>query len=176
MVNGEKAVGYLDEQGIPRFIYETYAALCLYIENWRWKGVPLRSGRNLQEKAKLQFNLEASRDSFGEDERFSLTPNLLVIRIQPNEGVTLYLNSKTPGLETKLQPIQLSFGYETTFGSNTPEAYERLILDALNGDGTLFIRGDEAEISWNLLSPILDFWSQQATDGLEIYSAGTWGL
>ena len=82
---------------------------------------------------------------FGEAKRFNVAPNLLVIRIQPNEGVTLYLNSKTPGLETKLQPIKLAFGYETTFGSNTPEAYERLILDALNGDGTLFIRGDEAE-------------------------------
>ena len=77
-----------------------------------------------------------------------------MIRIQPNEGVTLFLNSKVPGLETKLQPIRLSFGYDTTFGSNTPEAYERLILDALNGDGTLFIRGDEAETSWGLLSPL----------------------
>ena len=104
---------------------------------------------------------------FGEDERFSLAPNLLVIRIQPNEGVTLYLNSKTPGLETKLQPIQLSFGYETTFGSNTPEAYERLILDALNGDGTLFIRGDEAEISWNLY-PNFGFLGEQKTNGLKI--------
>ena len=180
LVNGEKAVGYLDEQGIPADSFtETYAALCLYIENWRWKGVPfyLRSGKRLAGKAS-EIAVQFKRPPgilFGEDERFSLTPNLLVIRIQPNEGVTLYLNSKTPGLETKLQPIQLSFGYETTFGSNTPEAYERLILDALNGDGTLFIRGDEAEISWNLLSPILDFWSQQATNGLENYSAGTWG-
>ena len=105
----------------------------------------------------------------------SLAPNLLVIRIQPNEGITLYLNSKTPGLETKLQPIQLSFGYETTFGSNTPEAYERLILDALNGDGTLFIRGDEAEISWRLLTPILDFWNEQGSRDLEKYASGTWG-
>ena len=155
LVNGEKAVGYLDEQGIPADSFtETYAALCLYIENWRWKGVPfyLRSGKRLAGKAS-EIAVQFKRPPgilFGEDERFSLTPNLLVIRIQPNEGVTLYLNSKTPGLETKLQPIQLSFGYETTFGSNTPEAYERLILDALNGDGTLFIRGDEAEISWNL--------------------------
>ena len=99
----------------------------------------------------------------------------MVIRIQPNEGITLYLNSKTPGLETKLQPIQLSFGYETTFGSNTPEAYERLILDALNGDGTLFIRGDEAEISWRLLTPVLDFWNEQGSRDLEKYASGTWG-
>ena len=112
---------------------------------------------------------------FGQDSRFKVSPNLLVIRIQPNEGVTLYLNSKTPGLETKLQPIKLAFGYETTFGSNTPEAYERLILDALNGDGTLFIRGDEAETSWGLLSPVLDHWESQGKAGLENYASGTWG-
>ena len=112
---------------------------------------------------------------FGEGKRFNVAPNLLVIRIQPNEGVTLYLNSKTPGLETKLQPIKLAFGYETTFGSNTPEAYERLILDALNGDGTLFIRGDEAETSWGLISPVLEYWASQGRRGLESYSAGTWG-
>jgi len=180
LVRGEKAIGYLNEEGIPADSFtETYAALCLYIENWRWKGVPfyLRSGKRLAGKAS-EIAVQFKRPPgilFGEDERFSLAPNLLVIRIQPNEGVTLYLNSKTPGLETKLQPIELSFGYETTFGSNTPEAYERLILDALNGDGTLFIRGDEAEISWGLLSPILDYWNEQKTNGLETYSAGTWG-
>lgn len=180
LVSGEKAIGYLNEEGIPEESFtETYAALCLNIENWRWKGVPfyLRSGKRLTGKASeivVQFKRPPGI-LFGQDERFSLAPNLLVIRIQPNEGVTLYLNSKTPGLETKLQPIQLSFGYETTFGSNTPEAYERLILDALNGDGTLFIRGDEAEISWGLLSPILDYWNEQESNGLESYSAGTWG-
>ncbi|OUU38331.1 MAG: glucose-6-phosphate dehydrogenase [Verrucomicrobia bacterium TMED56] len=180
LVKGEKALGYLSESGIPDdSITETYAALCLNIENWRWKGVPfyLRSGKRLALKAS-EIAVQFKRPPgilFGQDERFSLAPNLLVIRIQPNEGITLYLNSKTPGLETKLQPIELSFGYETTFGSNTPEAYERLILDALNGDGTLFIRGDEAEISWGLLSPILDFWSEQDSRGLENYSAGTWG-
>jgi glucose-6-phosphate 1-dehydrogenase len=180
LVGGEKAMGYLSEAGIPDDSFtETYAALCLNIENWRWKGVPfyMRSGKRLAGKAS-EIAVQFKRPPgilFGQDERFSLAPNLLVIRIQPNEGITLYLNSKTPGLETKLQPIQLSFGYETTFGSNTPEAYERLILDALNGDGTLFIRGDEAEISWSLLSPILDFWTEQKENGLENYSAGTWG-
>ena len=74
-----------------------------------------------------------------------------------------------------MQPIKLAFGYETTFGSNTPEAYERLILDALNGDGTLFIRGDEAETSWGLLSPVLDHWESQGKVGLENYASGTWG-
>jgi len=180
LVDGEKAIGYLQEEGIPQdSITETYACLCLQMENWRWKGVPfyLRSGKRLAMKASeivVQFK-RPPEILFGKDAKYALSPNLLVIRIQPNEGITLYLNSKTPGLETRLQPIELAFGYETTFGSNTPEAYERLILDALNGDGTLFIRGDEAETSWGLLSPVLDYWQDQRSKGLESYAAGTWG-
>ena len=180
LVDGEKAIGYLQEEGIPQdSITETYASLCLQMENWRWKGVPfyLRSGKRLAMKASeivVQFK-RPPEILFGKDSKYALSPNLLVIRIQPNEGITLYLNSKTPGLETRLQPIELAFGYETTFGSNTPEAYERLILDALNGDGTLFIRGDEAETSWGLLSPVLDYWKGQKSKGLESYAAGTWG-
>lgn len=180
LVDGEKAIGYLQEEGIPQdSITETYASLCLQMENWRWKGVPfyLRSGKRLAMKASeivVQFK-RPPEILFGKDAKYALSPNLLVIRIQPNEGITLYLNSKTPGLETRLQPIELAFGYETTFGSNTPEAYERLILDALNGDGTLFIRGDEAETSWGLLSPVLDYWQDQRSKGLESYASGTWG-
>ena len=180
LVGGKRANGYLEEQGIPEdSTTETYTALRLSLDNWRWKGVPfyIRSGKRLAMKDS-EIVVQFSRPPailFGQDQRFRVSPNLLVIRIQPNEGITLYLNSKTPGLETKLQPIKLAFGYETTFGSNTPEAYERLILDALNGDGTLFIRGDEAETSWGLLSPVLDFWDSQGKTGLETYSAGTWG-
>ena len=180
LVGGLPAKAYIDEEGIPDHSgTETYAALRLYLDNWRWKGVPfyLRSGKRLAMKASeivVQFTRPPAI-LFGQDSRLKVSPNLLVIRIQPNEGVTLYLNSKTPGLETKLQPIKLAFGYETTFGSDTPEAYERLILDALNGDGTLFIRGDEAEMSWGLLSPVLDYWSSQGKNGLETYASGTWG-
>ena len=180
LVGSKRVNGYLEEVGIPEDSFtETYTALRLSLDNWRWKGVPfyIRSGKRLAMKASeivVQFGRPPAI-LFGEGKRFNVAPNLLVIRIQPNEGVTLYLNSKTPGLETKLQPIKLAFGYETTFGSNTPEAYERLILDALNGDGTLFIRGDEAETSWGLLSPVLEYWSSQGKRGLESYSAGTWG-
>ncbi len=180
LIDGEKVIGYFQEEGIPDDSNtETFSALCLHMENWRWKGVPfyLRSGKRLAMKASeivVQFK-RPPEILFGKDSKYSVSPNLLVIRIQPNEGITLYLNSKTPGLETKLQPIELAFGYETTFGSNTPEAYERLILDALNGDGTLFIRGDEAETSWSLLTPVLDFWQEQGRNELESYTAGTWG-
>lgn len=180
LVGGKPVKSYFEEDGIPdESVTETYTALRLYLDNWRWKGVPfyLRSGKRLAMKASeivVQFTRPPAI-LFGQDSRLKVSPNLLVIRIQPNEGVTLYLNSKTPGLETKLQPIKLEFGYETTFGSNTPEAYERLILDALNGDGTLFIRGDEAETSWSLLTPVLEYWSNQGKAGLESYASGTWG-
>ena len=180
LVGGEKAIGYQNENGVSSTSYtETYAGLCLQLDNWRWKGVPfyIRSGKRLARKVSeivVQFTRPPAI-LFGHDSRQPLSPNLLTIRIQPNEGVGLSLNSKTPGLETKLQPVNLSFGYETTFGSNTPEAYERLILDALAGDGTLFIRGDEAENSWGLLTPVLDYWQSMGNHGLEEYAAGSWG-
>ena len=180
LVGGEKAIGYQNENGVSSTSYtETYAGLCLQLDNWRWKGVPfyIRSGKRLARKVSeivVQFPRPPAI-LFGHDSRQPLSPNLLTIRIQPNEGVGLSLNSKTPGLETKLQPVNLSFGYETTFGSNTPEAYERLILDALAGDGTLFIRGDEAENSWALLTPVLDYWQSMGNQGLEEYAAGSWG-
>jgi len=180
LVAGEKAIGYLEEQDVPSSSHtETYAALCLQLDNWRWKGVPfyIRSGKRLKQKVSeivVQFTRPPAI-LFGKNAKQPLSPNLLKIRIQPDEGVSLSLNSKTPGLETKLQPVNLSFGYDTTFGSNTPEAYERLILDAMAGDGTLFIRGDEAEQSWGLLSPVLDSWQMLGNQGLESYSAGTWG-
>ena len=99
----------------------------------------------------------------------------MVIRIQPDEGVTLVMNSKIPGLETRTQPVKMHFRYATTYGSNTPEAYERLILDAMVGDSTLFIRGDETEASWKLVTPILEFWEKMGAHGLAEYAAGSWG-
>ncbi len=180
LIKGERAPGYLEENDVPEdSATETYAALCLQLDNWRWKGVPfyLRSGKRLARKVSeivVQFTRPPAI-LFGQDGRQPLSPNLLVIRIQPDEGITMSLNSKRPGLETKLEPVNLSFGYQTTFGSNTPEAYERLILDAMTADGTLFIRGDEAENSWALLSPVVDYWQSAGREGLEKYSAGTWG-
>jgi glucose-6-phosphate 1-dehydrogenase len=99
----------------------------------------------------------------------------MVISIQPDEGVTLVMNSKIPGLETRTQPVKMHFSYSTTFGSNTPEAYERLILDAMVGDSTLFIRGDETEASWKLVTPVLKHWEDCEKQGLKEYAAGSWG-
>ncbi|MGC6424362.1 MAG: glucose-6-phosphate dehydrogenase [Lentimonas sp.] len=180
LVNGNPVKGYMEEQGIPAdSSTETYAALRLSINNWRWQGVPfyIRSGKRMARRAS-EIAIQFKRPPgilFSEGKRFNVAPNTMVISIQPDEGVTLVMNSKVPGLETRTQPVKMHFRYATTFGSNTPEAYERLILDAMVGDSTLFIRGDETEASWNLVTPILKHWEECGQNGLEEYAAGSWG-
>ena len=180
LAGGEKVPGYLSEKDIPSgSATETFCALRLSIENSRWTGVPfyMRSGKRLARRVSeiaVQFKQPES-GLFAGDARYDLAPNRLVIQIQPDEGTTLVLNSKVPGLEPRTQPVRLSFRYATTYGSNTPEAYERLILDAIVGDRTLFIRGDETEASWRLFTPLLQFWDEAGREGLESYAAGSWG-
>jgi glucose-6-phosphate 1-dehydrogenase len=177
---GEKVPGYLGEKDIPQdSATETFCALRFSIENSRWSGVPfyMRSGKRLARRVSeiaIQFKQPES-GLFAGDARYDLAPNRLVIQIQPDEGTTLVLNSKVPGLEPRTQPVRLSFRYATTYGSNTPEAYERLILDGIVGDRTLFIRGDETEASWRLFTPLLRSWQQQGRAGMETYAAGSWG-
>ncbi|MEM7672868.1 MAG: glucose-6-phosphate dehydrogenase [Verrucomicrobiota bacterium] len=180
LVNGQKVKSYVEEEGIPATSFtETYAALRFSINNWRWKGVPfyMRSGKSLASKVS-EIAIQFKRPPgilFSEGDKYNVAPNTMVIRIQPDEGVTLVMNSKIPGLETRTQPVKMSFGHATTFGSNTPEAYERLILDSMIGDGTLFIRGDETEASWRICTPILEYWEKCGTEGLADYVAGSWG-
>lgn len=180
LVNGDPVVGYMNESGIPTDSHtETYAALRLSINNWRWKGVPfyIRSGKRMARRAS-EIAVQFKRPPgilFSEGDKFNVAPNTMVIRIQPDEGVTLVLNSKIPGLETRTQPVKMHFRYAATYGSNTPEAYERLILDAMVGDSTLFIRGDETEASWKLVTPILENWQANGAAGIEEYAAGSWG-
>ena len=180
LVKGKPVEGYMEAEGIPKdSITETYAALRLSINNWRWKGVPfyIRSGKRMARRAS-EIAIQFKRPPgilFSEGKKFDVGQNTMVIQIQPDEGVTLIMNSKIPGLETRTQPVKMHFRYATTFGSNTPEAYERLILDAMVGDSTLFIRGDETEASWKLVTPILEHWKECGAHGLEEYSAGSWG-
>jgi glucose-6-phosphate 1-dehydrogenase len=180
LVDGEPVKAYAEEVDIPaESTTETYAALRLSINNWRWKGVPfyIRSGKRMPRRTS-EIAIQFKRPPgilFSEGEKFDVAANTMVIRIQPDEGVTLVMNSKIPGLETRTQPVKMHFRYATTFGSNTPEAYERLILDAMVGDSTLFIRGDETEASWKLITPILDYWAASGAEGLEEYAAGSWG-
>ncbi len=177
---GETVIGYHQEKDIPiHSSTETFCALRLAIDNKRWSGVPfyMRSGKRLARRVSeiaVQFKQPVS-GLFAGDSRYDIAPNRLVIQIQPDEGVTLVMNSKVPGLEPRTQPVRLSFRYATTFGSNTPEAYERLILDAVVGDRTLFIRGDETEASWKLFTPLLQSWEADGRKGLESYASGSWG-
>jgi len=180
LIKGEKVPGYQQEHGITAdSCTETFVAMRLSINNWRWKGVPfyMRSGKRMARRVS-EIAIQFTRPPgilFTEGDKFNVTANTMVMRIQPDEGVTLLLNSKVPGLETHTQPIKMNFGYATTFGSNTPEAYERLILDAMIGDSTLFIRGDETEASWKIITPVVNFWEKCSARGLETYVAGSWG-
>lgn len=163
----------------PDSFTETYAALRLSINNWRWNGVPfyLRSGKRMARRISeiaIQFK-QPPGILFSGSKQFDTAPNSLVIQVQPDEGMTLVSNSKVPGLETRTQPVRMHFRYATTFGSNTPEAYERLILDAMVGDSTLFIRGDETEASWELITPVLQHWQEERSNGLCSYASGSWG-
>lgn len=180
LVDGRRVPGYLQEDDVPaESTTETYAALRLMINNWRWKGVPfyLRSGKRLARRVS-EISIQFKRPPgilFSEARKYDVAQNTLVIQVQPDEGMTLLTNSKVPGLETRTQPVKMHFRYAATFGSNTPEAYERLILDAIIGDSTLFIRGDETETSWKLISPLLEHWKEQGSHGLAEYASGSWG-
>ncbi|MCF7689114.1 MAG: glucose-6-phosphate dehydrogenase [Cephaloticoccus sp.] len=180
MIGGKAVPGYLSEEGIaPGSKTETFAALRLSINNWRWQGVPfyLRSGKRMARRvSEIAINFKRPPGTlFAEGEKFNLANNTLAFQIQPDEGLGMILNAKVPGLETRTQPVKMNFRYATTFGSNTPEAYERLVLDAMIGDGTLFIRGDEAETSWKLCTPILQAWVEAGREGMDSYPAGSWG-
>jgi glucose-6-phosphate 1-dehydrogenase len=180
LMNGKRVPGYMEEEGIPETSStETYAALRLMINNWRWQGVPfyMRSGKRMARRVS-EISIQFKRPPgilFSDSRQYDVVPNTLVIQVQPDEGMTLLTNSKVPGLETRTQPVKMHFRYSTTFGSNTPEAYERLIVDAIVGDSTLFIRGDETEASWKLVTPVLDSWQAQGNKGMDAYAAGSWG-
>jgi glucose-6-phosphate 1-dehydrogenase len=180
LVAGKPEPGYREEKGInPQSTTETFVALRIAINNWRWAGVPfyLRSGKRMARRVTeiaIQFKCPPGT-LFAGTGLFDLAANTLAFQIQPDEGSTVLLNAKIPGLETRTQPVKMHFRYATTFGSNTPEAYERLVLDAMIGDGTLFIRGDETEASWRLITPVLEHWQAQPEDGFDSYPAGSWG-
>ncbi len=186
MIGGRLAVGYREEASVARdSTTETYVALRLTIENWRWAGVPfyLRTGKALPQRVTevtiqfrepplLLFKHGAHADQEGPD---SLEPNRLSLRIQPDEGIALRFGLKPPGEGISLVPVVMDFSYREGFGGEPPEAYERLLLDCMRGDSTLFIRGDEVEAAWSLVTPILEGWQAMGTKTLDPYPAGTWG-
>ena len=179
-VNGKPVPGYRQEKGVaPESRTETYAALRLTVDNWRWAGVPfyLRTGKRLAKRVSeiaIRFH-RTPHMIFRRDPASGLEPNELVIRIQPDEGAALTVAAKVPGPELKLLPVGLDFRYGQVFGAEPPDAYERLLLDAMHGDSTLYARADWVEQAWWLLGPVLDAWAHDGAAEPYLYEAGSWG-
>ena len=177
---GEEVPGYLEEAGVQEdSSTETYAALRLEVHNWRWAGVPmyLRTGKRLTRKVtEIAVTLKpVPHVAFqGTEMGRRVRPNVLVLTVQPNEGVSLSIGAKIPGSRMAIRTVNMEFLYGTAFLSQSPEAYERLIIDAMRGDATLFTRNDEVEAQWTICDPILKAW--EATPGpLAQYPAGSQG-
>ena len=170
--------GYRDEKGVDaQSSTETFVALRLFVDNWRWAGVPfyLRTGKNMPGKATeiaIQFQ-SVPHLLFAKTAVEELEPNVLVLRIQPDEAISLTFGAKVPGHEVNVRTVDMEFDYENDFGSGTPEAYERLLQDCMLGDATLFARSDEIEEAWEIVDPILGYWSGGGRPGA--YEPGTWG-
>lgn len=171
--------GYRNEEGIPANSQtETFAALKLYIDNWRWRGVPfyLRSGKAMSCRTTqivIQFR-EPPHMLFGESESFRPERNRLVIQIQPAEGMQLHFQSKVPDSDMKIRLSELDYRFDSS-GKELPDAYQRLLLDALNGDPSLFARSDEVEQAWRIIDPIITAWKSPAAPNLHTYEPGLWG-
>lgn len=181
-VDGEEVVGYRREDRVnPGSMTETYVALKIMIDNWRWEGVPfyMRMGKRLPKKGtEISIHYKQAPNvlfnaAVGAEE---MPGNVLVIRIQPNEGISLGMRSKRPGPAATLQPVKMDFQYQTSFGKSSPEAYERLLLDAMAGDATLFARKDEVENAWRYVDQIEDAWHKSAQPPkMAEYPSGSWG-
>ena len=176
-IDGGPVEGYREEPHVDAgSSTDTYAAVKLMVDNWRWAGVPfyLRSAKRMPKRVTevaVQFR-EAPHLLFEDGQ--PLEPNVLTLRIQPDEGITLRFGAKLPGQAFKIRNVNMDFRYGTSFGRKLPEAYERLLLDAMLGDSTLFARGDTVELSWKLLTPILEAWQEPAPH-FPNYAAGSWG-
>ncbi len=177
-IGGADVAGFRQEPGVDAESQtNTYAAVTFLVDNWRWAGVPfyIRTGKRLPKRVTeiaIQFN-SAPHAVFG-DNGDGTTPNLLILRIQPEEGISLRFLSKRPGAGMKLRPVSMDFNYGSSFGERSPTAYETLLLDAMVGDATLYTRQDMVEASWAVVEPIMQVWDQNKFD-FSNYPAGTWG-
>lgn len=179
-IEGKKMTGYRNEDGVdPKSKTETFAALKLYIDNWRWQGVPfyLRTGKHLFKQVSMitiQFR-PVPHEAFPSETHVNLTPNRLILNIQPEKGIKLRFLAKDPGLQMILNPVEMQFNYNQQYDSETPEAYETLLLDVMQGDATMFMRADQVDAAWDVLMPIINHW--EATNPMDFpnYAAGTWG-
>ena len=179
-INGKEFPGYRREEGVrPDSTTETYVALKVFVENWRWAGVPfyIRTGKAMPKRASeiaVQFK-DIPQILFNANPGVPQAPNLLTLRIQPEEGMALRIISKRPGSKAKTHPVDMDFKYGDAFDAPSPEAYERLLLDVMTGDASLFMRRDAVEASWTWVTEILKGWETHSTKWLPEYPAGTWG-
>jgi glucose-6-phosphate 1-dehydrogenase len=178
-VEGVEVPGYREEDGVaPDSTTETYVAAKLFVDNWRWADTPfyVRMGKRMPRREttiSIQFK-RAPHPPFAEIAGEELRPNTLVIHVQPNEGVSLEIGAKVPGQGMAIRTVHMDFLYGGAFRTGLPEAYERLILDAMLGDATLFTRSDEIEEQWALVDAIVSFWRRDRPS-FPNYAAGTWG-
>jgi glucose-6-phosphate 1-dehydrogenase len=179
-LEGEHVSGYRSEENVDRESHtETYAAIKLFVDNWRWQGVPfyLRTGKRLPARiseVSIQFR-PVPHQTFPAHAQMDWRPNRLLLAIQPEEGIFLRFEVKQPGPSFHLSPVMMQFYYREAFKITPPEAYETLLLDIMEGDATLFLRGDQAEAAWTVISPVLDVWNSVRPTDFPNYQAGTWG-
>ena len=178
-IDGQRVPGYREEDGVdPKSTTETFVAMRLSVDNWRWAGVPvfIRTGKRLAKRSTevvMVFQRPPHLPFAGKLVR-GLQPNALILRIQPDEGISLRFGAKVPGQDYRVRTVAMEFSYKDAFGTDPPEAYERLLLDAMIGDPTLFIRTDEVEQAWRLLEPLQEAFAE-GYPHLSLYNAGTWG-
>jgi glucose-6-phosphate 1-dehydrogenase len=188
-IHGEEVPGYRHEvreyftsrkESMPsESTTETFVAMRLFIDNWRWADVPIyiRTGKRLPKRASevaIQFK-DVPNILFNAQPDIPLEPTVLALRVQPEEGLSLRIASKLPGPKVRIYPVKLEFNYSASYSETTPEAYERLLLDVMAGDATLFMRRDAVEAAWEFVTPILESWEQSRDRFLPEYRAGTWG-
>lgn len=179
-IEGEKVVGYRKEPDVDKnSVRETFAALKLYIDNWRWQGIPfyLRTGKRMNTTISvitIQFK-PVPHQSFPSEARGNWQPNKLVLNIQPHMGIRLQFQAKRPGLKMLLYPVDMQFNYDESYTSGTPEAYETLLLDIMEGDSTLFMRSDQVEAAWKALMPVINSWDANPPVDFPNYESGLQG-
>jgi glucose-6-phosphate 1-dehydrogenase len=178
LINGQPVPGYREAEGVPQgSTTETYVALQVNIDNWRWAGVPffIRTAKRMPKGgSEIAITFKSVPKVLFNQKDENLEQNVLVIRIQPDEGISLRMSAKRPGSSLRIEQVKMDFHYGTSFGKATPEAYERLLLDAMSGDATLFARRDEVEEAWAFVDAIEEAWKTRSDD-LAFHSAGSWG-
>src|SRR5688572_3532510 len=179
-INGERVKGYCEEEGVANNSQtDTYAAIEFRVSNWRWSGVPfyVRTGKGLgRNLTEITVHLKRTPQAlFARTPDDEIDPNIIALRIQPNEGITVTFGAKRPGLEMRTATVSMDFCYQRSFGVRPPAAYETLLLDVMSGDAMLFTRADEVEAQWRLITPIAEAWAKEGVPELTKYPAGTDG-